>query len=89
MGRFGNQADQFLGALAFAQGLNRTLVLPPWIVYPSSRPGTSLKIPFDEWFRVDHVQEYHRAITMEDFMREFAPRVWPPGELVFMEYENS
>lgn len=78
MGRFGNQADQFLGALAFAKGLNRTLVLPPWITYDSGVSG-SKRVPFDEWFKIDPFQAYHKVITMEKFMANIASSIWPPG----------
>lgn len=76
-GRFGNQADHFLGSLSFAHSLNRTLVLPPWIEYPRYQP-TSSQIPFDKYFRVEPLEEYHRVITMEKFMQDYGQSLWPP-----------
>ncbi|XP_033738885.1 GDP-fucose protein O-fucosyltransferase 1-like [Pecten maximus] len=71
MGRFGNQAEHFLGGLAFAKAVDRTLILPPWRTYKN--------VPFNEWFDVTSVGEYHRVITAEDFMEKLAPKYWPQG----------
>ncbi|CAG9784461.1 unnamed protein product [Diatraea saccharalis] len=79
MGRFGNQADHFLGVLAFSKGLNRTLVLPPWIEYRYGEPS-SFQIPFNTYFSIDILAQYHRVITMESFMEDTAQLVWPANK---------
>ena len=38
-----------------------------------------IQIPFDRYFRVEALQQYHRVMTMELFMSELAPEIWPPG----------
>ncbi|KAJ8306354.1 hypothetical protein KUTeg_016899 [Tegillarca granosa] len=76
MGRFGNQAEHFLGGLAFAKKIDRTLILPPFRTY--SFP-LQKNVPFDEWFKVDAIKEYHRVILADDFMKHLAPAHWPPG----------
>merc|ERR550539_1945800 len=85
MGRFGNQADQFLGSLAFSEGLHRTLVLPPWISY-SSRSNKIKLIPWDSVFNVSTLAQHHSVVTMETFMKETAPRLWPEGERISLCY---
>merc|ERR1719339_231542 len=67
MGRFGNQADQFLGSLAFARGLGRTLILPPWIMY-SATQGNVEFVAWDSVFNMTVLEEFHKVITMDEFM---------------------
>uniref|UniRef100_A0AC34FVK4 GDP-fucose protein O-fucosyltransferase 1 n=1 Tax=Panagrolaimus sp. ES5 TaxID=591445 RepID=A0AC34FVK4_9BILA len=76
MGRFGNQIEQFLGALSFAKQLNRTLILPPFISYPHTKPQAQMT-PFGDIFEVSEISKYYRVIKMETFMRELSPIIWP------------
>lgn len=77
MGRFGNQADHFLGAIGFAKALNRTLLLPHWIEYRYGQQK-SVQISFDTYFKVDPLFAYHRVQLMNDFMTKYSNDLWPP-----------
>ena len=85
MGRFGNQADQFLGSLAFARGVGRTLVLPPWVMYTSSM-GRVEMLDWDMVFNTTVLEKYHKVITMKQFMEEKADQIWPVGKRVSFCY---
>ena len=64
--------EHFLGSMSFAKNINRTLVVPPFITYKN--------IPFKEWFKLEKLNEFHRSISAEDFMKLIAPDYWPIGK---------
>lgn len=65
--------------MAFAQGLNRTFVAPPFVIYPPEVAGVSGRVPFSTIFQLKALNKIHRSITMETFMRKIAPSIWPKG----------
>ncbi|XP_043275938.1 GDP-fucose protein O-fucosyltransferase 1 [Venturia canescens] len=85
MGRFGNQADHFLGALGFSKALNRTLVLPAWVEYQTGAVR-STQIPFDVYFNVTQLENCHKVMLMETFMKEIAPLEWPESKRIAFCY---
>jgi len=80
MGRIGNQMEHFLGGLAFAKAIDRTLVLPPF--------RTFMNVPFTDYYEFSPLTKYHRVITAEDFMQHIAPEVWPPGKRIGFCWTN-
>ncbi len=58
--------------MSFAKHLNRTFVIPPFITYKN--------IPYSEWFKPERLNDFHRSITAEDFMKYLAPKYWPKGK---------
>ena len=36
-------------------------------------------VPYSEWFDIEAVQKYHKALPLEEFMTKLAPQHWPEG----------
>ncbi|GMR33900.1 hypothetical protein PMAYCL1PPCAC_04095 [Pristionchus mayeri] len=76
MGRFGNQMEQHLGAFHFAMVLGRTMVLPP-IVGHEPRSTVAKMTAFEDVFQLPAIQNQFKTITLAEFQRDIAPKIWP------------
>lgn len=75
MGRFGNQAEQLLGSLYFAKSINRTLVIPPFILYGRGNSEPTFLQP-SKIIDINYLEEYHSIITLDSFLNDYAPAIW-------------
>jgi len=78
MGRFGNQVEQLLGSLVFAQAVNRTVLLPPFVIYRDGSKTDYTLTQFSDFFEVEPLELFHRSIGVVEFNRVFG-ECWPTG----------
>ena len=76
-GRIGNQLDHLLGTIEFAQSINYTLVLMPFVHYYPLAPKGTIKLTFyEEIFNVDSFNSFtdelkpYRVITWAKFAKK-------------------
>lgn len=60
-------------------------MLPPWVEYRYGEPK-SIQVPFDTYFKVFPLEEYHKVITMELFMEKIAPYEWQDNQRISFCY---
>lgn len=46
----------------------------------------SMQIPFNTYFAVEPLENYHRVILMEEFMKELSPLIWPEEKRISFCY---
>lgn len=59
--------------------------MPPWVEYRYGEMK-SIQVPFDTYFNVNSLNDYHRVVTMEYFMKNIASELWPPHKRISFCY---
>lgn len=72
MGRFGNQAEQMLGAISLAIGTNRSLLIPPFTL--NDRKNNTYSSIFD----LKTIQKIlPGSMDLSTFMENYSEKYWP------------
>lgn len=84
MGRFGNQAEQMLGAMALAKGTNRSLLVPPFNLLDKEYQR------YSDLFDIKAIQKYlPGSMDLRDFLDQYGEHHWPPIERGILCYKAA
>ena len=63
-----------------------TLVLLPWVIMYTTSVGRVEMVDWDMVFNTTVLEEYHKVITLNQFMEEMVDQIWPVEKRVSFCY---
>ena len=84
MGRFGNQAEQMLGAISLAKGTNRSLLIPPFTL--NDRKNNT----YSSIFSLKRIQMLlPGSMDLQTFMEKYSSEHWPQDKREILCYTGA